>query len=573
VYYTKVTEYQADMGISTGKTVYEYYPDNHVANKWFYPLSESSMMPGTNVPYLKTDWYMGALKSVSEYRFLNGKYTLMHRKDHEYTTHEETEQPRVVYVFPKTMYQTVALANGGQGTVPGFPGIPPEFYEGHPCHFYEFDYQQYALSIGKLLPETEKEIWVENGDTIRKNTQYYYDNSNYIQPTRIVTSDTYNTYTRSLKYTYDYTNDNVLTAMKNSNIIRPVIEETMVNTTKSKEVSKYRNYYKANGSSYVRDKIESSVQGSALTPEVIFKNYDQYGNILMLTERDSLDKSYIWGYSSKYPVAEIVGKGYNDPALLLDSSIINNPTTETAMNTELKKLYTLTGSTLVNTYTHKPFAGISIHSTPQQTELRYEYDSFNRLNTIKDPDNQVVKQFDYHYGEYSIYVSYPYFTTIVPRMESYYGTIDGNINIINTVLSGGYNTNQITDLPIPYLPNTTTISLGSFPPSSLSKIEFTTYAFLKEMSFNFVQDGSIVATHTIKSTDVNTPQAIYLLPGKYTVVIKAGASAYNEYSLIHCSINSDTDSSVLISNLQTGEELQFLNGNTYTIQINVPTSN
>jgi YD repeat-containing protein len=283
----------------------------------------------------------------------------------------------------------------------------------------------------------------------------------------------------------------------------------------------------------------------------------------MLTERDSIDKSYVWGYLSKYPVAEIAGKGYEDPASLLNSSIINNPATETIMNIELKKLYTLTGSTLVNTYTHKSFAGISIHSTPQQTELRYEYDSFNRLNTIKDPNNQVVKQFNYHYQP-SEYANHPYFSTNVPRMESFFPLSGNGYARLNIFRPGGidrvYTTPLPSEPPILNEPNTTFISLGSEPLSSLSIIETVNSLFSieKEFIFDFVQDGSVVATRTIYLNKTN-PYHIYLLPGKYTVVIRTKPEAYDEYRFTQWYFANSYEE------LKTGDEIQVMAGNTYRL--------
>jgi YD repeat-containing protein len=220
---------------------------------------------------------------------------------------------------------------------------------------------------------------------------------------------------------------------------------------------------------------------------------------------------------------------------------------------------------MVNTYTYKPLAGVSIHTTPQKTELRYEYDAYGRLNIIKDQDNKTVKQFNYHYKP-SGHANYPYFATNVPRMESSYQFV-GDIELLNTFLPGGidmiyYNT-QIPDPPTPYTPNTTTISLNSLPESSLSKINIVSFSAIiwKELIFDFVQDGSIVATRTINLNNTYLSKTIYLLPGKYTVVIKSGPEAYSEYIFTNCYDGNSTEQ------LKTGDEIQVMGGNTYTFLI------
>lgn len=42
--------------------------------------------------------------------------------------------------------------------------------------------------------------------------------------------------------------------------------------------------------------------------------YDNKGNVLQITGRDGIKKSYVWGYDKKYPVAEILNSAYNEIA-------------------------------------------------------------------------------------------------------------------------------------------------------------------------------------------------------------------------------------------------------------------
>jgi hypothetical protein len=51
----------------------------------------------------------------------------------------------------------------------------------------------------------------------------------------------------------------------------------------------------------------------------------------------------------------------------------------------------------MTTYTHDPLIGMTSMTDPNNITTYYEYDSFNRLNFIKDANKNIVKALDYNY--------------------------------------------------------------------------------------------------------------------------------------------------------------------------------
>ncbi len=51
----------------------------------------------------------------------------------------------------------------------------------------------------------------------------------------------------------------------------------------------------------------------------------------------------------------------------------------------------------VTTYTYKPLVGVTSKTDPHGETIYYEYDSAGRLSKIKDKNNQIIEEYNYHY--------------------------------------------------------------------------------------------------------------------------------------------------------------------------------
>lgn len=407
IYYTKVTEYQHDLGVATGKKEYAYYrPGAFNLIDGIPPLELmhiTSVVEGTNIPWQHSSGLMGMLKSQSDYKFENCELKLVHQKNYTYKPYIRPQQVRVVYSFLKTIYQLVAgpaptVAGGVYNDQATFFGVstPPEIYKS----------DEYGIAVGKLLLEQEEEKWFEGSTNMTTSTYYYYDNSQYLQPSRILMSNSKGEQIqKQLKYTYDLSGETVLNAMLGKNIISPVIEETTTNIAKSKELYKIRNNY-ANFSAgpgfIAASSVQKSYNGGALENEFTFDQYDQWANPIQLTAKDQIVRSFVWAYDGQYPVSEVTGMSYSSVNAIVNpggaTPDISASYDENDINSRITNLRNATNSnkTFITTFTHKPLIGVTSKTDERGRKEFYEYDAFGRLKIVRNNETHIVKQLEYY---------------------------------------------------------------------------------------------------------------------------------------------------------------------------------
>jgi len=518
------------------------------------------MIPGTNIPFIKVDWHLGALESVAEYNYKNEKFQLRHLKKNEYQVFQKDERPRVAYSFPTQIYNVLSVP----------PGVTVNDRDR-----YVFTYSaQYNLSIGKLLLSKETEEWLENtGGTITQTTNYYYDYLPYLQPSRIVKTNSTGSQTVTLKYPYDETG--IYTEMMNRNIISPVIQETTKDNATNVEISKVRLNYRKENDRFLRDYIESSVQGKPLTEELRFNFYDDYENVLQTTGRDLTVKSYLWGYKGRYLVAEIENASYATAKSLIGTTgmgNINTSSDENVIKTELEKLYSMSYA-MVNAYTWQPLAGIKRHISPQKTYTTYDYDANNRLKNIFDHNGNVLQAFNYNTQKSSAYSNVLFYTSI-PRMESFNKTCSANqMGIYNYVGLGGqdYDPSSGSYRIDPYPKNGETAGYMygvCGPESNFVKITFKADVVeCPEFVFDFVKDGSIIATKTFFHQPTHSDALDFYLPvGEYSVVCRSGVQSYDERNMKY-NLTDYFPSAGATFGFVSKDTINFQSGHTYTIWV------
>jgi uncharacterized protein RhaS with RHS repeats len=105
------------------------------------------------------------------------------------------------------------------------------------------------------------------------------------------------------------------------------------------------------------------------------------------------------------PVAKLENIAYaNIPASLITNiqTVTNSPTsTEAQVLEALNALYTSTDVNLQNamitTFTYKPLVGVSTITDPKRDKITYIYDSFYRLKEVRDKNNNILSENEYHY--------------------------------------------------------------------------------------------------------------------------------------------------------------------------------
>jgi hypothetical protein len=129
--------------------------------------------------------------------------------------------------------------------------------------------------------------------------------------------------------------------------------------------------------------------------------YDKRGNLLSLLQNGSDKVSYLWGYKGQHPVAEIQNADNAQVLSALAGTSFEALADETNTATILSKINGLrTGlsSSLVTGYLYQPLIGLTQKIAPNGLSTYYTYDTLERLEKIKDNNNQTVKSYKYNYS-------------------------------------------------------------------------------------------------------------------------------------------------------------------------------
>lgn len=137
-------------------------------------------------------------------------------------------------------------------------------------------------------------------------------------------------------------------------------------------------------------------------------DYDLFGNITNIIQDESVNAIYLWGYNGRYPIVEIKNATYLDVEsavkAVFNVNSINALSNQAYSNSDRNMLiskfkalreHTSLKNAQVTGYTYKPMVGITTVTDPAGKTYTYEYDFANRLYQIKDPDNNIVEQYDY----------------------------------------------------------------------------------------------------------------------------------------------------------------------------------
>lgn len=141
-------------------------------------------------------------------------------------------------------------------------------------------------------------------------------------------------------------------------------------------------------------------------------DYDDKGNVVEAVKDNNIITSFFWGYNSSLPLVKAENVDYitlstaislstsNLPQLLTD---IGDMTTATqrnlwkSFNDNLKS--NLPQNVVISTYTYIPLVGITSLTDTNGNSTYFEYDTFDRLELVKDNSGNIVNKYDYNYKE------------------------------------------------------------------------------------------------------------------------------------------------------------------------------
>ena len=400
--YSKVTESYEDNSGNKLKTVFEY-------DTWFPPLDYYKTQQGYDFTgydngykhgYVSpTDfWCKNKLRKKTIFKD-NGETKV---KEYEYLYTPYTK--KIIYDLPVFRYRQHVfslLSNyaSQNSDLRELQLVYPLVHE-----TFAFVHQKYTIGAERLTRETEY-TYSENG-TVSSVKNIKYTSSLHLYPTSINYT---NSNGDSLNVCYRYPSEigtGNYPLMVSLNMLNYPIEQTTLRN--SNIIGSKLTTYKANGQSYVPDKVYSLETTTPLssftyfngtskdshygtTPEIDFNEYDTKGNVRQTTGRDGITTSYLWDSSGNYLMAKVVNASY----LQIDSQDgqICTYNSETLYNS----LKGSVSGAQITTYSYKPLVGMTSQTDPNGKTTYYEYDDFGRLKLAKDDDGNIVKKYDYHY--------------------------------------------------------------------------------------------------------------------------------------------------------------------------------
>ena len=306
---------------------------------------------------------------------------------------------------------------------------PDTYYYGTLCPTTSFPYQLTSLNgvYGYILPEvsntwysdkaffklqygrptlnseTSQLFFDDNPNKVVTTTKSYeYENPSHFKPTTITTntSDSNKTIVTKIKYPDDLSSELYMDDLIDENrIANPIQTETYSNTTLLS--TKKTSYYNYNGTIILPRFIQTSKGEDNLELRFQYDRYDDYGNPVQVRNKDDKPISYIWGYKGQYPVAKIEGFTYGaiTPSLITAIHTASDSGNEANTLTALQDLRDelADDEVMVTTYTYKPLIGMTSLTDPKGDTMTYHYDVFGRLQYIKDADDNIIEEYNYHY--------------------------------------------------------------------------------------------------------------------------------------------------------------------------------
>lgn len=278
---------------------------------------------------------------------------------------------------------------------------------------YDIRLYPFYTSWSKLSSMTETSY--DGTDSLVVTNTYTYEPQNHqIRRHTTNSSDSNVSYFTEYKYPVDFPNTSPYNHMSNPAyfMLNPVIEQRYCAYEGGTEklIKKRVNTYTSFSDKY-RD---SGYNGRVFLPTAtsFVLNGDTQETRLWYTYNNRCDRTgitkdgekvcYLWAYSSMYPVAEIKGASYSDLTSWGLSAAMASLATKTTTS-EVQAVLTAIRSSLatrpvlMTSYTYEPLVGISSMTAPNGTVTSYSYDAMGRLLNVKNHNNDIVQQFNYHY--------------------------------------------------------------------------------------------------------------------------------------------------------------------------------
>ena len=259
-----------------------------------------------------------------------------------------------------------------------------------------------------------------NGIPVKNETQFFYNNPNHHQSTSQLTTLSDNSISEtSYQYAHEKGNQYLIDKNMIGIPLQTSVTQKQNDNDPGKTISKSEILYPVSQAdanartsglalpvSVLGFDLQNPEDAAKAQTEITYDLYDNKGNILQYSVKGK-PVTVIWGYNQTQPIAKIEGAAYNQvsayvSAIIAASDADNTQGTDQSEQALIGALDILRNNTAlstyqVTTYTYNPLIGVTSITPPSGVREIYKYDSANRLESVKDVNGNLLKEYQYRY--------------------------------------------------------------------------------------------------------------------------------------------------------------------------------
>lgn len=306
------------------------------------------------------------------------------------------------YTYSSIRKDASAIVRGREYIIQTNENLPEKVGEGSK-KYWKHDYSctsSATLPSGNIVHDY---YYDDNGNStdVKTETQYFYGNTNDVQQTKAVTLR--NSTRQTVEYYHPSQIDNaVCRDMTSRNILSPTIKTvTTQGSSKLVEETPYAEYPSGNGTKmFLLSLLQYQTQD--MTAPTVKEEYEYYstGSIRCI-KKNGATRILIWAECGQKLIASIMVNTGNSSSIMSQSTALeeqygNRPASAFPIS-QIINMRNENPSALFTVYSYDVYGNLTSVCNPNGCTEYFGYDKMGRLTEQRNNNNEITKQYDYHY--------------------------------------------------------------------------------------------------------------------------------------------------------------------------------